>query len=89
MTLDEFALWMDLSDDYWDAAGRKSIDAAVIFGGLTNIVAILSARSTRTTTLPAWLKKIGTLRHQAPPGGPPRAAAASAPENAPAPATAQ
>src|SRR5436305_7236000 len=34
LTLDEFALWLDLHDDYWDKQGRKSIDAAAIFGGL-------------------------------------------------------
>lgn len=35
LTLDEFALWFDLSDDYWDKAGRKSIDAVVLFWGLS------------------------------------------------------
>ena len=34
LTLDEFALWLDLKDDYWDKQGRKSIDAVAIFGGL-------------------------------------------------------
>jgi hypothetical protein len=34
LTLDEFALWLDLRDDYWDKQGRKSIDAAALFGGL-------------------------------------------------------
>jgi hypothetical protein len=34
LTLDEFALWLDLHDDYWDAKGRRSIDAVAIFGGL-------------------------------------------------------
>jgi hypothetical protein len=34
LTLDEFALWLDLKDDYWDQQGRKSIDAVAIFGGL-------------------------------------------------------
>ncbi|MGO9750411.1 MAG: hypothetical protein ACLP8S_24490 [Solirubrobacteraceae bacterium] len=34
LTLDEFALWFDLQDDYWTKAGRKSIDAVVLFGGL-------------------------------------------------------
>ena len=34
LTLDEFALWLDLSDDYWDKQGRKSIDAVVLFSGL-------------------------------------------------------
>jgi hypothetical protein len=34
LTLDEFALWLDLKDDYWDKQGRKSIDAVAIFAGL-------------------------------------------------------
>ncbi len=34
LTLDEFALWLDLEDDYWNKRGRKSIDAVAIFGGL-------------------------------------------------------
>lgn len=41
LTLDEFALWLQLRDVYWDREGRKSIDAVVIFavvvalGGVT------------------------------------------------------
>jgi hypothetical protein len=80
MTLDEFALWMDLNDDYWDAQGRKSIDAAVIFGGLTNVVAILSAKLDEDDNLPAWFKKIGTLDIKAA-GGPVRATVAGASPN--------
>jgi len=34
LTLDEFALWFDLQDDYWTKAGRKSIDAVALFGAL-------------------------------------------------------
>jgi len=34
LTLDEFALWLNLEDDYWDAKGRESIDAVVLFGTL-------------------------------------------------------
>ncbi|MBV9192722.1 MAG: hypothetical protein JO168_01165 [Solirubrobacterales bacterium] len=34
LTLDEFALWLDLEDDYWNKHGRKSIDAVAIFGGV-------------------------------------------------------
>jgi hypothetical protein len=34
LTLDEFALWLDLKDDYWNKQGRKSIDAVALFGGL-------------------------------------------------------
>lgn len=37
LTLDEFALWLDLQDDYWDAQGRKSIDAVAAFAGLLTI----------------------------------------------------
>jgi hypothetical protein len=35
LTLDEFALWLNLEPDaYWSSSGRESIDAVVIFGGL-------------------------------------------------------
>jgi len=34
LTLDEFALWLDLHDDYWTREGRKSIDAVAVFAGL-------------------------------------------------------
>ena len=37
LTLDEFALWLDLHDDYWDKQGRKSIDAVAVFAGLLTI----------------------------------------------------
>lgn len=32
LTLDEFALWLNLQDDYWSKQGRESIDAVVMFG---------------------------------------------------------
>jgi hypothetical protein len=38
LTLDEFALWFDLADDYWDQAGRKSIDVVVFFWGLSAVL---------------------------------------------------
>jgi hypothetical protein len=35
LTLDEFALWLNLSPDaYWDRQGRLSIDAVILFGAL-------------------------------------------------------
>lgn len=40
LTLDEFALWMNLEDDYWTAKGRESIDAVVLFGSLLAIGAL-------------------------------------------------
>jgi hypothetical protein len=51
LTLDEFALWLDLQDDYWDKQGRKSIDAVAIFGGL--LTAGVAGRSA--------LKELGLL----------------------------
>jgi hypothetical protein len=34
LTLDEFALWLNLEDVYWTRKGRQSIDATVLFGSL-------------------------------------------------------
>ena len=35
LTLDEFALWLNLDPAaYWSSQGRESIDAVVIFGAL-------------------------------------------------------
>jgi hypothetical protein len=37
LTLDEFALWLNLANVYWSPEGRESIDAVVLFGGLLAI----------------------------------------------------
>jgi hypothetical protein len=34
LTLDEFALWLNLEDVYWARKGRQSIDAVILFGSL-------------------------------------------------------
>jgi hypothetical protein len=34
LTLDEFALWLNLEDVYWAKQGRESIDAVLLFGSL-------------------------------------------------------
>jgi hypothetical protein len=34
LTLDEFALWLNLEDVYWARQGRESVDAVVLFGSL-------------------------------------------------------
>jgi hypothetical protein len=34
LTLDEFALWLNLEDVYWARQGRESVDVAVIFGSV-------------------------------------------------------
>jgi hypothetical protein len=40
LTLDEFALWLNLQNVYWTRQGRASIDAVVLFGVLL-VIAIL------------------------------------------------
>ncbi len=37
LTLDEFALWLNLQDVYWAKQGRESIDAVAVFGALLSI----------------------------------------------------
>lgn len=39
LTLDEFALWLNLADVYWERQGRASVDAVVLFGALLAISA--------------------------------------------------
>ena len=37
LTLDEFALWLNLKDVYWQREGRESVDAVLIVGALVSI----------------------------------------------------
>jgi hypothetical protein len=37
LTLDEFALWLNLSDVYWQRQGRESYEAMGLFGGILAI----------------------------------------------------
>jgi hypothetical protein len=37
LTLDEFALWLNLSDVYWQREGRESYEAMGLFGGLLGV----------------------------------------------------
>jgi len=37
VTLDEFALWLNLEDVYWAKQGRESVDAVVFFGALLSM----------------------------------------------------
>jgi len=34
LILDEFALWLNLRDVYWEKQGRESIEALALFGGI-------------------------------------------------------
>jgi hypothetical protein len=40
LTLDEFALWLNLEDVYWSEKGRASIDAVIVAAGLAGVVLI-------------------------------------------------
>jgi hypothetical protein len=40
LTLDEFALWLNLKDVYWEKQGRRSIDAVIIAAGITGIALV-------------------------------------------------
>ncbi len=40
LTLDEFALWLNLKDVYWDKEGRRSIDAVIIATAFTGLVMV-------------------------------------------------
>jgi hypothetical protein len=43
LTLDEFALWLNLKDVYWETEGRRSIDAVIVAAGLAGM-ALLGLR---------------------------------------------
>ena len=38
LTLDEFALWLNLKDVYWAKQGRSSVDAVIVFATLIGII---------------------------------------------------
>ena len=40
LTLDEFALWLNLRDVYWEKEGRRSIDAVIVVGILAGLAAV-------------------------------------------------
>jgi len=40
LTLDEFALWLELKDVYWEQEGRKSIDAMIMAACLSGIALV-------------------------------------------------
>jgi hypothetical protein len=40
LTLDEFALWLNLKDVYWSQQGRRSIDAVVIAAALSGMLLV-------------------------------------------------
>lgn len=53
LTLDEFALWLNLRDVYWAREGRSSLDAAVLFAAFL-IIGVAGA--------PLWKGLVGEFR---------------------------
>jgi hypothetical protein len=47
LTLDEFALWLNLKDVYWSKQGRRSIDAVIVAAAVAGICAGRPARMDR------------------------------------------
>jgi hypothetical protein len=53
LTLDEFALWLNLQDDYWTKQGRESIDAVTLFGALLTLSVLGRGFAKDVVKLPA------------------------------------
>jgi len=71
LTLDEFALWLDLEPDaYWNDTGRLSIDAIILFGGILAVGAGgapffqgLQRMWARRSSVRQGLGKLSSIRH--------------------------
>ena len=60
LTLDEFALWLNLEDVYWVQRGRASIDAVLLFGALL-VIGLLGGQFLRALARHAF-RPIALLR---------------------------
>jgi len=69
LTLDEFALWLNLEPDaYWSSSGRLSIDAVILFGAILCMGAWGAPFFRALQTM--WMKRVllrRELTHTAPP----------------------
>lgn len=54
LTLDEFALWLHLTDVYWEEQGRKSVDAVVLVAGLGTLALVASHPFERSQGESMW-----------------------------------
>lgn len=54
LTLDEFALWLHLTDVYWEEQGRKSVDAVVAVSGLGTLALLASDPFARSQGESLW-----------------------------------
>lgn len=55
LTLDEFALWLNLQDVYWSEKGRRSIDAVIVAACLSGMVLV---------GLSAWIEIAGDVEDE-------------------------
>jgi hypothetical protein len=62
LTLDEFALWLNLQDVYWERQGRVSIDAVLLFGALL-VIGVLGGRFFRAIAHEALVPLHSPVRH--------------------------
>jgi hypothetical protein len=66
LTLDEFALWLNLKDVYWSKQGRRSIDAVIVAAAVAGIVLVglrgwIDATTELTDAIQAVVGSIGLL----------------------------
>ncbi len=62
LTLDEFALWLNLRDVYWEREGRASIDAILLFSALLGM-GIFGGRFVHALSREAFNKRRGLAGH--------------------------
>jgi hypothetical protein len=55
LTLDEYALWLHLTDVYWEERGRKSVDAVVLVAGLGTLALVVSNPFSRSQGESMWI----------------------------------
>ena len=60
LTLDEFALWLHLSDVYWEREGRVSVDAVMIVGALMALL-VIGANPFDSTTNDGVVALVATI----------------------------
>jgi hypothetical protein len=68
LTLDEFALWLNLEDDYWTKQGRESIDAVAMFGALLALSVLGKGFAKDAAKLPAARATAGAWEVDRTPG---------------------
>jgi hypothetical protein len=66
LTLDEFALWLNLKDVYWEKEGRRSIDAVIIAAAVSGIVLVglrgwIDATTEAADSIQAVVGSLGVL----------------------------